>query len=266
MAPSSEEPNQLQPPAAVPSTLERTPATAPVRAGTSVLADIGNNRITERAEHIRASTDESMVWQESPSLTLLVPRGLKYLAAMIVLMLVCGAVRHFVARNPIAQAVLAERGIHSNSAHHARHARKPVTDDSADSTTAADSEPAPVSSGAVTIGRLLLWVQVLFGLFFAGLLLLYLLKLKTTRYAASSQRLIVESGSLHTVNRPYELHQLGDAVIEKPLLLRFFNVSNLVILEPRIELLGLRNAEYVRDILRQGGQLEAQRADKVRWR
>jgi hypothetical protein len=68
------------------------------------------------------------------------------------------------------------------------------------------------------------------------------------------------------VNRPYELHQLGDAVIVKPLLLRFFGVANLVITSPPITLFGLRNAQYVRDILRQGGQLEAQRVDKIRFR
>jgi hypothetical protein len=59
---------------------------------------------------------------------------------------------------------------------------------------------------------------------------------------------------------------LGDAVILKPLLLRMFGVSNLVITKPSVKLVGLRNAEYVRDILRQGGQLEAQRVDKIRWR
>jgi hypothetical protein len=45
-----------------------------------------------------------------------------------------------------------------------------------------------------------------------------------------------------------------------------FGVSNLVITKPHIELFGLRNADYVRDILRQGGQLEAQRVDKIRFR
>ena len=59
---------------------------------------------------------------------------------------------------------------------------------------------------------------------------------------------------------------MGDAVIVKPLLLRIFGVSNLEITNPPVKLVGLRNAEYVRDILRQGGQLEAQRVDKIRFR
>jgi hypothetical protein len=92
------------------------------------------------------------------------------------------------------------------------------------------------------------------------------LKLKTTKYCASSQRLIVEEGSLHSVNRPYELHELGDAVIVKPLLLRLFGVSNLEITKPPVKLYGLRNADYVRDLLRQGGQMEASRVDKIRFR
>ena len=59
---------------------------------------------------------------------------------------------------------------------------------------------------------------------------------------------------------------MGDAVIVKPLLLRIFGVSNLEIAKPPVKLYGLRNAEYVRDILRQGGQMEAQRVDKIRFR
>ena len=116
------------------------------------------------------------------------------------------------------------------------------------------------------MNRILLLIECGFAGLFTILLLVYLLKLKTTRYSASSQRLIVEEGSLHSVNRPYELHQLGDAVIVRPLLLRPFGVSNLVITQPHVELYGLRNADYVRDILRQSGQLEAQRIDKIRWR
>jgi hypothetical protein len=116
------------------------------------------------------------------------------------------------------------------------------------------------------LDRILALVKFGFGGLFLLLFLAYLLKLMTTKYCASSQRLIVEEGSLHSVNRPYELHQLGDAVIVKPLLLRIFDVSNLEITKPPVKLYGLRNAEYVRDILRQGGQLEAQRVDKIRFR
>jgi hypothetical protein len=116
------------------------------------------------------------------------------------------------------------------------------------------------------LGHILSLIKLSFGALFTVLFLAYILKLMTTKYSASSQRLIVEEGSLHSVNRPYELHQLGDALIVKPLLLRLFNVSNLEIVKPPITLVGLRNAEYVRDILRQGGQMEASRVDKIRFR
>jgi len=97
-------------------------------------------------------------------------------------------------------------------------------------------------------------------------LLAALVRLKTTHYAASSQRLVVEHGIFATLNVPFELHRLGNAVITKPLLLRPFGISNMTILPPGISLVGLRNSAYVRDLLRTGGQLEAQRVDKIRWR
>src|SRR5664279_219957 len=89
VAPSPENPNQLPPPGGqqhpiepvggFQRTIEQTPATVSVKAGTGVISDIGNNNITERAENIRYSTDEAMIWQEAPSLALLVPRALKYI-------------------------------------------------------------------------------------------------------------------------------------------------------------------------------------------
>lgn len=280
MASSPDESKQLQPPAGFPTVIEQKPATVSVKAASSVLSDIGDNTITRRAEYIRYSTDEEMIWQETPSLALLLPRFLKYAVLMAILSIVCSAGRSFVAHNLYVQAALEQYGIHvSAESRPAEPARKPghkprsahrataQPDDAvpADDTTAADQE-APPSPRINNLDQILFLVK----LGFAGLLLLlflaYLLKLKATKYSASSQRLIVEEGSWHSVNRPYELHQLGDAVIMKPMLLRLFGVANLVVTKPHIELYGLRNADYVRDILRQGGQLEAQRVDKIRFR
>ncbi len=52
----------------------------------------------------------------------------------------------------------------------------------------------------------------------------------------------------------------------KPLLLRLFGVAQLDFPDPGITLLGMRNADHVRDILRTGRQLGAQRTDKIGWR
>jgi hypothetical protein len=287
LAPSSDDSNKLQPTSHTPRTIQQKPATLPVQAGSSVIGDIGDNAITGRAEYIRQSTDEEMIWQESPSLALLLPRFVKYAVLMAIVLICCSLVKYFVGQNPSAQAALAHAGISATSERRSaepsrRAGRKPRSghhaqaqdsssdtaspDDAATADGAATDTDAPRTAPASGLDRILLLVKLCFGGLFTLLFLAYLLRLKTTKYCASSQRLIVEEGSWHTVNRPYELHQLGDAVIMKPLLLRMFDVSNLVITKPSVELVGLRNAEYVRDILRQGGQLEAQRVDKIRFR
>lgn len=289
LAPSPDDPKQLppssgklQPQSGFPRTIQQKPATVPVQAVSGVLGDIGDNAVTGRAEYIRQSTDEEMIWQESPSLALLLPRFIKYAVMMVIVLIVCSMVKNYVTQNPYAQAALERTGIHATgegrSAEPARRAgRKPrgghrASDQPADTASpdgTAGAQPeteAPRSEPAGGLNQILALVKLGFAGLFTLLFLVYLLKLTTTKYCASSQRLIVEEGSLHSVNRPYELHQLGDAVIEKPLLLRMFGVANLEITNPRVTLLGLRNADYVRDILRQGGQLEAQRVDKIRFR
>jgi hypothetical protein len=278
--PSSDDSNQLQPPSkiqpspVVPRTIQEKPATVPVQAVSGVLGDIGDNAITGRAEYIRQNTDEEMIWQETPSLALLLPRFFRYAVLMAIVLLACSAAQKYVAQNPFARVALESVGIQTTvekparkAAHKLKSGRRALeqpagTASSDEAADAAAETAAPPNS----LNRILVLVKLGFGGLFTLLFLIYILKLKTTRYYASSQRLIVEEGTLHSVNRPYELHQLGDAVIMKPLLLRIFDVSNLVITNPRVKLIGLRNAEYVRDLLRQGGQLEASRVDKIRFR
>jgi hypothetical protein len=118
VAPSSEDPKQLPPPAGLPSknierTIDARPATIPVQAGSAVIGDIGNNNITNRAEQIRYSTDEAMVWQEAPSLALLAPRALKYAVALAVVFAACAGIDNFVAASPGARAALEQIGIHA---------------------------------------------------------------------------------------------------------------------------------------------------------
>jgi hypothetical protein len=282
LAPSSDDSNKLQPQSGFPRTLQQKPATIPVQAASGVLGDIGDNAVTRRAEYIRQNTDEEMIWQETPSLALLLPRFLKYAVLMVIVLLACTAARRYVAQNPPAQAALERVGIHTTvesrpaeparrAGHKPRSGRRAAEQpsDTASSDGTTDAAPEAETSRIVRtsgLDSILASVKLGFAGLFTLLFLVYLLKLMTTKYRASSQRLIVEEGSLHSVNRPYELHQLGDAVILKPLLLRMFGVSNLVIAKPPVKLVGLRNAEYVRDILRQGGQLEAQRVDKIRFR
>jgi hypothetical protein len=289
LAPSSDDSNKLPPPSgdlqpssSFPRTIQQKPATIPVQAGSGVIGDIGDNVITGRAEYIRQNTDEEMIWQETPSLVLLMPRFIKYAILMAIVFLACSAAKSYVRQNPYAQAALESVGIHATAESRAfdsprraghkprggRHAAEQAADAaSPDATTDVPSEvETPRSVPGNDLGHILNLIKLSFGALFTVLFLAYILKLMTTKYCASSQRLIVEEGSIHSVNRPYELHQLGDAVIVKPLLLRLFNVSNLEITKPPVLLVGLRNAEYVRDILRQGGQMEASRVDKIRFR
>jgi len=282
LAQSSGDSNQLQPSPKLPITVQQQPAMIPVQAGSSVLGNIGDNAITGRAEYIRQNTDEEMIWQESPSLALLLPRFIKYAVLMVIVLLVCSAVKNYVGHNLFARLALEHAGIQTSSesrpaelarkAGHKLKSARHALDQSADAassdatTDAAPEAESPRSEPVSEFDRILAMVKLGFGGLLTLLFLAYLLKLKTTKYCASSQRLIVEEGSLHSVNRPYELHELGDAVIVKPLLLRMFGVSNLEITKPPVKLYGLRNAEYVRDILRQGGQMEASRVDKIRFR
>jgi hypothetical protein len=290
LAPSSDDSNRLLPPSgnlqpssSFPRTIQQKPATIPVQAGSGVLGDIGDNVITGRAEYIRQNTDEEMIWQESPSLVLLLPRFIKYAILMAIVLIACSAARNYVRQNPYAQTALESVGIHataeSRSGEPSRragrkprgghHAAEQAADAASTDTPTTDVPPeaeAPRTVPGNDLGHILSLIKLSFGALFTVLFLAYILKLMTTKYSASSQRLIVEEGSLHSVNRPYELHQLGDALIVKPLLLRLFGVANLEIVKPPIALVGLRNAEYVRDILRQGGQMEASRVDKIRFR
>ncbi len=197
-----------------------------------------------------------MIWQESPSLALLVPRLIKYAILMAIVLIACAVGRGVVGSNPAAQAALERGGIRATA--EGRSAGPRAGWDT--SRGAAIVRRRRLLTGVLPmehpkryrrrrganratkrdlgLDRILLLIKLGFGGLFTLLLLLYLLKLKTTKYCASSQRLIVEEGSWHSENRPYELHRLGDAVIQRPLLLRMMGVSNLVIIAPHIELYG----------------------------
>ncbi len=246
-----------------PQVIDEVLATTPVEGVRGVVQDIGHNSVTTRAEAIRYQTDEGMIWQARPSLTLLIVPT--FIAVLIFVTALIGT--------KIAQAELlqvraaAAQDQRSSAARGARPRRQP------------SQQPARMSDEEATqvlgwIGR----IPYLLGAVLAVILFWRFLILKTTRYAATSQRLIIEKGIVLTRNTPHELHDLGDFVIEKPLLQRLFGVGHLRIVGKRIlsngipkatempGLIGIRNPEYVRDVLRNGGQLEAQRSDKLRWR
>ncbi len=221
----------LDKPPQPPALAEPTTPVADVRVGRAVVTDIGDNKITPAAENIRHTTDEQMVWQERPSPLVLVPKALLY-AVIMIAVIVGLAILGGVLEGP-------RRG-----------------------------DASGPSTWAATFAHTWFWRIDLIVFAVLGIRLAFAnLSLAAVKYRATSQRLFIESGIFVSRSIPYEIHTLGDAVVSSNLILKLFRIENLTILAPTtIELIGLRNADYVRDVLRSGGQLEAQRADKIRWR
>lgn len=176
---------------------------APIGLLRSSLRGIGDGVVTPRACEILLPSDESMVWEESPSLWVLASLIAKYCGALLL-------------AGPVLDA------------------------------------PAPV--------------LVLIAVAAAIHIACRYCELRTTVYRLSSQRLEITSGFWLRETVTYEVHKLGDASIASPPLLRSAGRSNLVIQTPGITLWGIRSASTVRDLLREAGQIEAGRVDRLRWR
>jgi hypothetical protein len=94
-------------------------------------------------------------------------------------------------------------------------------------------------------------------------------RLRATKYRATRQRIDLTSGVFGQTTITRELHELGDAIINRPLHYRLFGVGNLAIAhrtKPPIRLEAIDNPEGVRDMLRAAGQIEAARIQKAAWR
>jgi hypothetical protein len=276
--------NNLQRQPEFPRIVHQPQATARVDQLHGVLSDIGRNNITARAQQIRYSTDEDMVWQATPSMLLLIPRAVKYAVILALIVIGCAYLNRWEDQLAAQRAnrfvrTFQPQGAPLRKAGRLTHSAKARAEAAPDAAAATANPPASVPQASTPqvssqqtdpvserFHRFLLEIQLGFLALFVLLLGLYALRLRTTRYSASSQRLIIEDGILHSVNRPYEMHILSNAVISRPLLLRMFGMGNIVIASPRLVLLGIRNADLVRDLLRTAGQLEAQRMDKIRWR
>jgi len=89
-------------------------------------------------------------------------------------------------------------------------------------------------------------------------------EIRSTKYRMTSQRLEVTAGLFNQRTVTYELHQMAAGQITRPFLLRLVKTGNLSI--GALQLKAIRNPEVVRDMLRDFGQREASRLDKIRWR
>jgi hypothetical protein len=233
-----------------PSVIRPLEPTTPIEEVSGVLKEIGDHAVTARAHAIRHNTDEAMVWQAKPSLLLLIAPALRYALLFVAALVV------------IRFAALQIDGAPSPARDEAPQRHAPAQN----ARQLAAQAQAAVREHEQPIGRVLDYAPLVVAAYCALRLGIVYLRLATTKYYATSQRLVVETGVLHSVSQPYELHSLSNATIVRPLLLRPAGVANIFIGAPPIALLGVKNADYVRDLLRTGGQLEAQRIDKIRWR
>src|ERR1700689_4486582 len=65
------------------SVIDHPTPTSSVRSVPTALQDMGHGNVTNRATLIQNSSDESMVWEESPSLVLLSGPATKYFFVMV---------------------------------------------------------------------------------------------------------------------------------------------------------------------------------------
>ena len=91
------------------------------------------------------------------------------------------------------------------------------------------------------------------------------LKIRTTRYTLTNERLICQQGVLHRTSDEVELYRLKDYTITVPLLYRWLGIANLVLMtsdqtHPTLVLKGIPNAFQVKELIRT--QVEALRKEK----
>ena len=95
------------------------------------------------------------------------------------------------------------------------------------------------------------------------------IRYRTTVYRVSSQRLEIQTGIFNQQSITRELHEMTDALIDRPFVQRLFGVGTLTVqhrTQAAVVLKAVQNPEAVRDILRRAGQIEASRFDKANWR
>lgn len=224
---------------------------------------IGDAHVSALAEHILAHDHDQAVWQERPSQALLLAPLFKWLFVLALVFLALGAYRSSIEK-AVGPAISLEewRAFISHKTEAAEAKGR-----------AADALKAKFAQEeAVLMHRSTQWGQVsiaskaAYAMVILAVLALVkrLLQNRCTSYRLSSQRLFIRSGILSRTEVPIEVHRLSNATIHQPFLLRLGGASNLHF--NGLSLWGLRNPEVVRDLIRTAGQLEAQRADKFRYR
>jgi hypothetical protein len=227
--------------------------------------DIGDARVTSVAQQVLNYDPEAMIWQDSPSLSVMLSNVIKWVILFIVWL---AALSHFApAPVPAAPASTPET---------VAEAIKPVKKNSQgkhSKSKSADVASSDIAENARTGSKVSDQELTHFGILAIGILVFFFkvlglikraLSLRSIRYSMTSQRLKIESGIFSKTSNTYELHVLGSGQMHTPFFMGLFGRSNLYV--SGLWLVGIRNAEAVRDLIRNAGQIEASRVDKARFR
>lgn len=228
---------------------------------------IGDARVTSVAQNVLNYDPEALIWQDSPSLAIMASNVFKWLIIFFVWIAI---LVHF--NNAASEAVTAEQSVTAAEAEKVAKAqqipgKRERTRQVASAQKSEESAKAETQSVRADAERTFVLILAGGALVFLFQLLRFIGRawsIANIKYSMTSQRLKIESGIFSKVSNTYELHQLGNGHVYMPFFLRLFGRSNFY--ASGIWLSGIKNAETVRDLIRNAGQIEASRIEKARFR
>lgn len=227
--------------------------------------DIGDSRVTSVAHTVLNYDPEAMIWQDSPSPSLMLPSLLKWVSIIAIWCLALIVLRPAPAVSvPIDPTPSVQETVEAQSqkSKNGKTAHKTAEDNKANAKTKSAPAKRPTPDDTAYTWTLYIGLLVLaYQLYSHGV---WYLRINNTSYKMSSQRIAIESGIFSKAVNAYELHQLQNGQVYKPWNLRLFGRENLYI--SGLWLSGIKNAEAVRDLIRNAGQIEASRIEKARYR
>lgn len=233
--------------------------------------DIGNARVTSAAQQVLNYDPEALIWQDAPSLSIMYSNVLKWVVIFIIWLIALAMISQASVKAAAeAQAVAAEQTEKLAKAQEAvgKKKKSKAADEANLAQLKAEQEKAQAKASKPSNTDLTHFLVLLVGVLVFTVKLFRLIaracSIACTKYSMTSQRLKIESGVFSKVSNVYELHNLGSGQVYAPFFLRFYGRSNLYV--SGLWLMGIKNAETVRDLIRNAGQIEAGRFEKARFR
>jgi hypothetical protein len=226
--------------------------------------DIGDSMVTSIADEVLSYDPEAMIWQDSPSTSLMLPSILEWMVITVIWVFAL----NFLSPEPdVTSPIVAKPSVQNQSKAQNSKGKTEKNVNSAEdgqASSKAKSVPTkkPAQEDTAFIWTLIIGVLILLYQVFGHIR--WYLKIKSTKYKMSSQRITIESGIFSKVVATYELHKLQNGQVFKPWNLRLFGRDNLYV--SGVPLNAIKNAEAVRDLIRNAGQIEASRVEKARFR